>query len=155
MRRLHLQATVFSCAALTMIRTFLLIPVLCVCAAAQVRYEDIVKGPAENWLTYAGTYQGSRYSTLKQIVVENAGSLVPKWVYHVPNANGLRTSPIVYGGVMYVTNSNSVYALDARSGRLIWDYVDARAQSRGVNRGAAILGNLVYITTAAGRTRIR
>jgi alcohol dehydrogenase (cytochrome c) len=127
--------------------TLFVITLFCVCANAQVRYEDILKGASRNWLTYAGTYQGSRYSPLTQITPENAGSLVSKWVYHVPNANGLRTSPIVYNGVMYVTNSNSVYALDARSGRLVWQYVDTRSKKGGVNRGAAILGNSVYFTT--------
>jgi alcohol dehydrogenase (cytochrome c) len=114
---------------------------------AQVQYQDIVKGPAENWLTYAGSYQGWRHSPLKQITVANAGMLAPKWVYHVPNARGLRSSPLVYKGVMYVTNSNSVYALDARSGRLIWKYVDTRVKEQSVNRGAAILGDSVYFTT--------
>src|SRR2546426_5656382 len=87
--------------------------------AAQVRYEDILKGPGDNWLTYAGDYSGRRHSPLKQITADNAGSLVPKWVYHIPKASGLRTSPIVYNGVMYVTNTNEVRALDARTGRLI------------------------------------
>jgi len=114
---------------------------------AQVRYEDILKGPAENWLTYAGDYQGRRHSALKQITVENAGSLTPKWVHHVPKANGLRTNPIVYDGVMYVTNSNELRALDARSGRLIWQYRDGRAKKEAVNRGAAILGDRVFFMT--------
>lgn len=117
------------------------------CAYAQVRYEDIVKGPGANWLTYAGTYQGSRYSPLNEITPGNAPNLVAKWVYHVPDAKGLRTSPIVYNGVMYVTNSNSVYALDARDGSEIWRYADTRAKKQGVNRGAAISGDLVYFTT--------
>ena len=130
-----------------MIQRFLLACLMCSYAAAQVRYEDIVKGPGPDWLTYAGSYQGWRYSPLKQITVENAGSLVHQWVYHVPNAKGLRTSPIVYKGVMYVTNSNSVYALDARSGRLIWQFIDPSSKKQGVNRGAAILGDRVYFTT--------
>lgn len=121
--------------------------VVCASAVAQVTYDDILKGPGENWLTYAGTYQGSRYSPLKQITAQNAGSMTAQWVYHVPDAKGLRTSPIVYKGVMYATNSNSVYALDARTGRLIWSYLDSRAEKDGVNRGAAILGDLVYFTT--------
>jgi len=115
---------------------------------AQVRYEDILKGAGQDWLTYSGTYQGSRYSTLKQITRQNASSLVPVWTYHVPEATGLRTSPIVYKGIMYVTNSNAVFALDARTGRLIWRYQDTKAKKRGVNRGAAILGDSVYLTTA-------
>jgi glucose dehydrogenase len=112
-----------------MMRVLLIGCLLCLPASAQVRYEEILKGPGENWTTYAGTYQGWRYSPLKQITVENAKSLAPKWVYHVPNARGLRSSPIVYKGVMYVTNSNSVYALDARSGRLVWQYLDTRARA--------------------------
>ena len=76
-------------------RTLLLSCVLCATAVAQVKYEDITKGPGENWLTYAGNYQGWRYSPLKQITPQNAGSMVPKWVYHVPNAKGLRSSPLV------------------------------------------------------------
>src|SRR2546422_11313161 len=123
---------------------------LCLVAScpAQVRYEDILKGPAENWLTYAGDYQARRHSALKQITVDNAGSIAPKWVYHVPKANGLRTNPIVYNGVMYVTGVNEMRALDARTGRLIWQYKDTRAKKEGVNRGAAILGDRVFFVTA-------
>ena len=46
-------------------------------AFAQVRNEDIVKGAGEDWLTYAGTYSGWRYSPLKQITAANAKNLVP------------------------------------------------------------------------------
>src|SRR5688572_13494327 len=68
--------------------------VLAKSAGAQVRYEDILKGPGDNWLTNAGDYRGQRHSLLKKITPANAGSLVPKWVYHVPKAAGLRTNPI-------------------------------------------------------------
>src|SRR5215472_16815390 len=131
-----------------MIWRLLLASMVCGCAWAQVRYEDIVKGPGSDWLTYAGSYQGWRYSPLKEITASNAANLTPRWVYHVPNARGLRTSPIVYKGVMYVTNTNSIYALDARSGRLIWQYLDPGAKKQSVNRGAAIWGDRVYFTTA-------
>src|SRR5687768_170996 len=99
----------------------------CSTVCAQVRYDDILKGPGDNWLTYAGDYAGQRHSPLKQITSENVRSLVPKWTYHVPKANGLRTNPIVYDGIMYITNTNEVRALDARTGRLVWEYKDAQA----------------------------
>ncbi len=117
-------------------------------AAAQVKFEDILKGPGENWLTVAGDYRGLRHSPLTGITTANAGSLVPKWVYHVPKANGLRTNPIVHAGVMYITGSNEIRALDARTGRLIWEYKDARSKKDAVNRGAAILGDRVFFVTA-------
>jgi len=115
--------------------------------SAQVRYEDILNGPGDNWLTYAGDYQGRRHSPLKQITALNAGSMTPKWVYHIPKASGLRTNPVVYEGVMYVTNTNEIRALDARSGRLIWSYKDTRAKKEAVNRGAALLGDKVFFVT--------
>ncbi len=129
-------------------RTLALALAICAAAGAQVKDEDLRAGPGANWLTYAGSYSGQRHSPLRQITVANAGSLVPKWTYHIPKANGLRTSPIVYQGVMYVTDSNTMYALDARTGRQIWEYRDARAKKSGVNRGAAILGDKVYFVTA-------
>jgi alcohol dehydrogenase (cytochrome c) len=131
-----------------MMRTKLLCLVLALGAFAEVRHEDIAKGAGEDWLTYAGTYSGWRYSPLKQITATNVSNLVAKWIYHVPDARGLRSSPIVYQGVLYITNTNSVYAIDARSGRLVWQYADPRAKKGGVNRGAAIWGDKVYLTTS-------
>ncbi len=131
-----------------MTRSALAAFILCACASAQVRFEDISKGASENWLTYAGSYPGWRYSSLKQITPDNAKTMSPKWVYRVPEARGLRTTPLVYKGVMYVTNTNSVYALDARSGRLVWQYRDTRAKGGGVNRGSAILGDRIYFTSS-------
>lgn len=126
---------------------FLLSLALACVSFAQV-HDDIMKGATGDWLTYAGTYSGWRYSPLSQITAANAKNIVPKWVYHVPNARGLRSSPIVYQGVLYITNTNSVYAIDARSGRLAWQYADPRAEKGGVNRGAAIWADKVYFTTS-------
>lgn len=130
-----------------MTRTLLLSITLATGAFAQV-HQDIVKGATGDWLTYAGTYSGWRYSPLAQITAENARNLVPKWVYHVPDARGLRSSPIVYKGVLYITNTNSVFAVDARSGRQVWQYSDPRAEKGGVNRGAAIWDDKIYFTTS-------
>jgi alcohol dehydrogenase (cytochrome c) len=130
-----------------MMRTSLLLLAFSVAGFGQVRYEDILGGPADNWLTYAGDYRGQRHSPLKQITAGNAGSLVPKWAHHIPKANGLRTNPIVYNGVMYVTASNELRALDARTGSLIWQYKDTRSAKEAVNRGAAILGDRVFFVT--------
>jgi len=49
---------------------------------------------------------------------------------------------------MYATASNEIIALDAVTGVELWQYRAASAQRRGVNRGAAILGDRVYFVTA-------
>ena len=81
-------------------RVLALLLTICGLAAGQVRYEDILNSPGKNWLTYAGSYNGWRHSPLDQITPRNAGSLVPKWVYRVPNSVRLQTSPVVYDGVL-------------------------------------------------------
>ncbi|HBY63927.1 MAG TPA: PQQ-dependent dehydrogenase, methanol/ethanol family [Solibacterales bacterium] len=128
-----------------MIRLFVLMAAWSACAAAQVA------GAGADWLTYAGNYQGWRFSSLRQVTPENAGHMVSQWTYRVPNAAGLRTSPIVARGVLYATDTNAIYALDAKTGRLIWRYVDTKATRKGVNRGAAIWEERVYFTTADNR----
>jgi alcohol dehydrogenase (cytochrome c) len=113
-----------------------------------VTYDDIRHSPSDNWLTYHGDYQAHRFSPLREINTTTVAQLAPKWTYHVEGANRLETTPIVYDGVMYVTDSNSVYALDARTGRLIWSYRDQFAARQSVNRGVAILGDRVFYVTA-------
>jgi alcohol dehydrogenase (cytochrome c) len=109
--------------------------------AAQVTDKDLQKPPGSDWLSYHGSYDSQRHSVLDQITASNVGSLVSKWVYHVPGAGGLQCVPVVVDGVMYITQPNEIYALDGRSGRLIWHYqhILAKAPDReGPNRGAAV-----------------
>ena len=91
-------------------------------AGPQVTSQDLLDGLKDptRWLSNGGDYSGQRHSPLTQINRDNAGSLVPKWVYRVEGATHLESTPLVYDGVMYVTNSNEVHALDARTGRRIW-----------------------------------
>ena len=115
--------------------------------AGQVKYEDILRGPNEAWLTYAGDYGSRRHSPLDQINRNNVASLVPAWVYHVEGARHLETTPLVYKGIMYTTDTNGVDALDARTGHRLWRYRAEGVKSQRVNRGVAILGDRVFLVT--------
>jgi len=121
---------------------------LALSAYGQVTYQDLLKSPSANWLTYHGDYRAQRHSPLTQIDAKNISRLAPKWTYHVEGANRLEAVPIVFEGVMYVTDSNAVYAIDARTGKAIWSYKDQFAAKQAVNRGVAILGDSVYFVTA-------
>jgi alcohol dehydrogenase (cytochrome c) len=72
---------------------------------------------------------------------------VAQWVHHVPDARRLSVSPLVYDGVMYLTDTNHAFAVDARSGRRIWSYRAYGVTSSRVNRGVAILGDRIFIAT--------
>ena len=115
---------------------------------AQVTTQDLEAGPGQNWLTYIGDYAAKRYSPLKEIDSSSISRLVPKWVRHFEGAGDLEATPLVDDGVMYTTSSNELYALDAVTGREIWHYSAVGSQRHGVNRGAAILGEQVFFTTA-------
>jgi alcohol dehydrogenase (cytochrome c) len=115
-------------------------------ASGQVTYEQIARAEPHNWLTYQGPYNAQRHSLLKQIHKGSVKSLVPKWIYHINNSSRLESVPVVVDGVMYVSQPNEVYALDGRTGRVIWDY-RRNAVRRGPNRGVAVYGHKVYFGT--------
>jgi alcohol dehydrogenase (cytochrome c) len=119
-------------------------------ASAQVTDNQLQQPPGRDWLHYNGDYASQRFSTLNQITATNVGSLVNQWTFHVPGPGGLESVPIVVNGVMYLTQPNAIYAIDGKSGRLIWTYLHqlAKAKDReGPHRGAAVYKNRIYFTT--------
>ena len=124
----------------------LLLPILPLMAG--VSSQDIAQIPAENWLSYSGDYSGRRFSGLKQINVETVAQLVPKWVFHVPAATRLQVTPLVMDEVMYITNTNEVHALDARTGRSLWHYRRRNAKSAHGNRGVALWGDRLFFVSS-------
>lgn len=103
-----------------------------------------------DWLSYNGNLSGNRYSPLKQIDTTNVRRLGVKWMFPIDHF-GLEVTPLVADGVMYITGPNQAIALDAVSGRQLWKYSRPRTQgligdaSLGTNRGAAILGDKVFM----------
>src|SRR6188474_1002535 len=113
------------------------------------RIQAAAKEP-QNWLTYSGSYNGQRYTTLDQITPANVKNLNLEWVFQVRSlgaADKFEATPIVVDGVMYtVSPPNDVVALDAATGRQFWRYNHniapaARVCCGSVNRGVAVLGN--------------
>ena len=79
-----------------------------------------VQQAGNNWLSYNGDYTGRRYSTLDQITPLNVSKLQAQWVFHAANSDSLEVTPVVVDGMMFVTSANDAYALDAKTGRLVW-----------------------------------
>lgn len=122
---------------------------------AQVTHQRLLNADKEpgNWLTYSGNFAGHRFSPLKQITDQNVAKLQPAWVYQSNSLQKFETTPLVVDGVMYITEAPShVTALDTRTGRTLWRYRrsmpdDVRVCCGQVNRGVAILGDMVYVGT--------
>jgi PQQ-dependent dehydrogenase (methanol/ethanol family) len=116
---------------------------------------DAIMNPKPgDWSTYSGNVDGNRFSPLTQINTRNISSLRPAWVHPLPYAP-LETTPLVVGGIMYVTGPNQIDALDGRTGSQIWKYSRPRSvgseisgdAARGANRGVAVLGDRLYFIT--------
>jgi len=119
-----------------------------------VRAEDLLVQPAAaNWISYNGDYSGRRFSSLAEINPTNVLQLRAEWVFHVQNSNRLETTPVVVNGMMFVTAANDAFALDARTGRVVWHH--ARPNSEGLiddasshlNRGVAVWHDRVFMET--------
>src|SRR6266705_563621 len=75
---------------------------------------------SDNILTYGMGYQQHRYSPLNQINKSNLKRLVPVWNVSLDNNWGEQAQPLVYNGVMYVTNARHTVAIDVGTGKQIW-----------------------------------
>src|SRR5271157_5533622 len=77
-----------------------------------------------DWPHYGGTQLSWRYSALNQINATNVKALAPAWIFQTGDyAENLQSTPIVVGGTMYlITPRARVFALDAATGRQIWQY---------------------------------
>jgi len=111
-------------------------------------------GSTDNILTYGMGYHQHRYSPLKQIDKQNIKRLVPVWNLSLDNNWGEQAQPIVYSGVMYVTNARATVAIDVATGKQIWKQTldwppeTPRVVCCGVsNKGAAIYNGKVFRTT--------
>ena len=108
----------------------------------------------DNILTYGMGYSQNRFSPLKQIDKTNVKRLVPVWSLSLDNQWGEQAQPIVYNGVMYVTDARSTVAIDVATGKQIWKTPvewlpeTPRVVCCGVsNKGAAIYNGKVFRTT--------
>jgi alcohol dehydrogenase (cytochrome c) len=119
-----------------------------------VQQADLLqKQIADNWVSYSGDYSGARHSSLRQITPANTSRLAAQWVFHPRAVSPLEVTPVVFAGVMFVTSANDAYALDAKTGKVLWHHI--RALSEGLvddpgqhhNRGVAILGTRIYMET--------
>ena len=123
-------------------------------AFTTVSEQDLLdQPPGSNWTTYNGDYSGRRFTNLHEINLTNVAKLRAAWIFHPGNSERLEATPLVVHGIMYVTSANDVFALDARTGRVLWHY--QRPLSSGLlddaaahkNRGVAVWKDFVYSET--------
>src|SRR5215831_547381 len=108
----------------------------------------LLKPPADSWPMYHGTYSGQRHSKLAQITPANVYQLTLAWAFDTHQTAEIKSTPILFNGILYVTTPDNVWALDARSANVIWHY--AYPPNPGLHighRGVALYKDSVYFTT--------
>ncbi|MFO7275394.1 MAG: PQQ-binding-like beta-propeller repeat protein [Pseudomonadota bacterium] len=132
---------------------------------------QLLEPPTRNWITNGGNLYNQRYSPLTQINRENVKDLRAVWRTGMGSGTGPGNSGqaqiLAYEGVLYVSNgANDVFAIDVKTGRILWEYranLDPRAgnpigrSSRGVALGdgkvfaGQLDGKLVALDQATGK----
>ncbi len=111
--------------------------------------------PEEGWPSYNGDYSGRRNSAAAHINTGNVAKLAAAWHYKIfvglkPGLFGkvIKSTPVVSNGVMYFTAPDHCWAIDAATGKELWQF---KWPSKGGihvgNRGVGIYKNWVYFET--------
>ena len=128
--------------------------------AAQVdlaRLQRIDQEPGA-WLTSGRDAGNTHYSPLDQINRLTATRLGFAWELKTGTNRGMEATPIVVDGVMYTSGvAGRVYALDAATGHLLWQFAPPLKlkNARGsccdlVNRGVAVWKGRIYVGSFEG-----
>jgi quinohemoprotein ethanol dehydrogenase len=121
------------------------------------RLQNIDKEPGA-WLTTGRDAGKTHYSPLDQINRQTAARLGFAWELKTDTNRGMEATPIVVDGVMYTSGvAGRVYALDAATGHLLWQFEPPLKlkNARGsccdlVNRGVAVWQGKVYVASFEG-----
>lgn len=127
--------------------------------ATAVDTQTIISAPDDEWLSHGRDYREQRFSPLDQINQQNVQRLGLAWFFDTDFNRGLEASPLVADGVIYLTgNWSLVYALDARTGKLLWKFDPQVPRESGklaccdvVNRGVALYQGKVFVGTLDAR----
>ncbi len=119
--------------------------------AQNLEAAELVTPPADSWPGYHGDYSGRRHSALTQITPQNVGGLGLAWAFQTNQSAGIKSSPLVVDGVLYFTVPDNVWAVDARSGHLLWKYTYPPNDGLHIgHRGVGMYKGWLYFLTPDG-----
>ena len=108
--------------------------------------------PDGEWLNPRGNLGSWGYSPLSQINTENVHRLELAWVWGMEDGTRSQPAPLIRDGVMFLPNwGNTIQALDAATGELLWEYrrtfPDGMSGGRGRVRTLAVWEDMIYVST--------
>ncbi len=99
---------------------------------------DGSKTSTNDWPDYLGGLDRNHYSALTQINAENVKNLQVAWTYSAPDTGQMQVNSLVIDGVLYgVTAGVRAFALDAATGKELWQFGDKLNAWHSTSRGVA------------------
>lgn len=109
---------------------------------------ELLHPGADSWPSPHGDYSGRRHSALTQITPENVQNLSLAWVFQTNQAMALKSTPLLVDGILYFTVPDDIWAVDARSGHVIWHYTyHSKGGFHIGHRGLGMYKGYLFFTT--------
>jgi alcohol dehydrogenase (cytochrome c) len=117
-------------------------------AAQNLELDQILHPTKDSWPTYHGDYSGKRHSSLTQITPENVKSLSLAWAFQTNQTATIKSSPLMVDGVLYFTVPDNIWAVDARSGHMLWHFSHPTTEGDHIGqRGVAMYKGWLYFVS--------
>jgi quinohemoprotein ethanol dehydrogenase len=101
---------------------------------------------SRDWFTVGGDNANGRYSALSEINVSNIRSLGGAWFKELHKTT--RATPVTSEGMLYITDTAGIYALDPKNGNTLWEYEPQQAAP--AREGVALGMGLVFCGLSNG-----
>jgi quinohemoprotein ethanol dehydrogenase len=135
---------------------------LCVSEEARVVDDKAIADETNTseWLAYGRTHSEQRFSPLTDINTNNITDLQVDWFLDLPKDSGLVATPLVVDGILYfVGQVNVIRAVNAVTGKLLWEYDPESGKAIGThpkvgwfhNRGLSYYKGKIFAGTWDGR----
>jgi alcohol dehydrogenase (cytochrome c) len=116
--------------------------------------DEMLANPEDgDWPSYGRNIENYRFSPLSQINKDNVGQLTLAWARALEPGN-MESAPIEFGGVMFIASPGDVVqAIDAETGKMIWEYRRQLPDRTTLNsiaeakRGIALYEDKIYLAT--------
>src|SRR5262249_23652221 len=101
--------------------------------------EMLSNPPPGDWLMWRGGYSTLGYSPLRQINKDTVRNLGVAWTLALPpSAN--EAAPLVHDGVLFIESANTIEAVNAVDGSILWRYIRPLPQALENGREARMKG---------------
>jgi len=113
---------------------------------------DLAKGDKDTHnIFYGGGFSQNRYSPLSMINAGNVKNLQPIWALQLSNDKAHEEQPILWNGVLYLSDHDATLAVDAHTGKQLWKNVLTYPADLPkevccglISRGVAVYNGMVF-----------